>query len=575
MVGLNRSIKCPAAILAFAVTLLSAAAAAVRADDPKVVIAPLNSNVTVGSTAKLKVTIDGTPITPDQSNNLTFVEPKMIVRFDNNEITGLKSDKSTIFAVYKFPDPADGTKQKSVMSSPIDLIVTPRLRITLPTGTLVIGGQTKADVLKLDDISQPEHLITAMTTPRPNLAFHSSHPEVATITEVGGVITAVADGDTDITVTLVQGEQVITSAPATVSVRSVDGVANVKVTLQTMDDGTVDELFGHQIAKDFYVVQLTLFNDTASKQSLMVFCDTLEAHVVLEKKYIGGRDASSDVVRSSGWTLVDEADYTRTFNDLFKNPDRVTYPTSALGEINILPQNMTLRPGETLPFRVIDRNGKPYDPAKLRWQSAQDSCVSVNAQGIVTARQIGDPIAITVTAIDTGQKVSASVTVRSPESVIPYQFRYRPYGYQVVIDSAFIRFDRQKQGEPYTIFSAMATVVSFLNGADVALRGSTTTNVLDKFSNLLMPGLQKLFHMHDDEHVSNLTKHIMKPIEEIPFGSSVSKLLIFPKRPFKGIVRGHWTRISAINPDYATVDVALIKAKQKVGTGSGNQNQPE
>lgn len=51
----------------------------------------------------------------------------------------------------------------------------------------------------------------------------------------------------------------------------------------------------------------------------------------------------------------------------------------------------------------------------------------------------------------------------------------------------------------------------------------------------------------------------MKEIEEIPFGSDITRVIFIPKKPMRGIIKGHETRISEVCPHYFKIEVAIIR----------------
>jgi hypothetical protein len=60
----------------------------------------------------------------------------------------------------------------------------------------------------------------------------------------------------------------------------------------------------------------------------------------------------------------------------------------------------------------------------------------------------------------------------------------------------------------------------------------------------------------------------MKPIEEIPYGSDITRVIFIPKKPFRGLIRGHETRISEICPFFLKIEVAVIQNATTVQQGS-------
>ena len=64
----------------------------------------------------------------------------------------------------------------------------------------------------------------------------------------------------------------------------------------------------------------------------------------------------------------------------------------------------------------------------------------------------------------------------------------------------------------------------------------------------------------------------MKPIEEIPYGADVTRVIFVPKKSFKGLIRGHTTRISEICPYFFKIDVAVVKDSSSFQKGGYSIN---
>jgi hypothetical protein len=60
----------------------------------------------------------------------------------------------------------------------------------------------------------------------------------------------------------------------------------------------------------------------------------------------------------------------------------------------------------------------------------------------------------------------------------------------------------------------------------------------------------------------------MRQIEEIPYGGEITKVLLFPRKPFRGIMRGNLVRIAEIDTSYFNISVAIIDKRQNAGSAT-------
>jgi hypothetical protein len=141
---------------------------------------------------------------------------------------------------------------------------------------------------------------------------------------------------------------------------------------------------------------------------------------------------------------------------------------------------------------------------------------------------------------------------------------YRPYTFEMIVNSVDRRDERSTRGRAFRALAGLGTVVSFVTSVAVPGPGSDLPLALEKYSNLLIPGMEKIFPSLRESHRQNIVSQIMKPIEEVPFGSDVSRVLFFPKSSFRGLLRDNEVRISEICPYAFQIEVAVIKKGGKV-----------
>jgi len=83
--------------------------------------------------------------------------------------------------------------------------------------------------------------------------------------------------------------------------------------------------------------------------------------------------------------------------------------------------------------------------------------------------------------------------------------------------------------------------------------------VNEKFGNILVPALGVLWPSLKETQRQNLVSDTMHPIEEIPYASSLTKVIFLPKYAFQGFKSGYWFKISEICPYNFHVQVAITR----------------
>ena len=158
-------------------------------------------------------------------------------------------------------------------------------------------------------------------------------------------------------------------------------------------------------------------------------------------------------------------------------------------------------------------------------------------------------------------------------------FFYRPYSYEIVLNTSTVFEELSGRSRTFKVAEAIGLVTSVVTAVAVPGAGSDLPTGLDKYRNIFIPGMQRLWKDMTDTHRQNLVSMTLKPIEELPFGAELSKVVFFPKGSFSGFVRGYDTRISQVCPYYfhATAAVLSNSASQLTPAASGQSgaNQPK
>ncbi len=62
----------------------------------------------------------------------------------------------------------------------------------------------------------------------------------------------------------------------------------------------------------------------------------------------------------------------------------------------------------------------------------------------------------------------------------------------------------------------------------------------------------------------NVLTMTMQPLEVIPFGADISRVIFFPKTPLQGMMKDHLTRISRIDTSYFNIAITILENNKKM-----------
>ena len=148
----------------------------------------------------------------------------------------------------------------------------------------------------------------------------------------------------------------------------------------------------------------------------------------------------------------------------------------------------------------------------------------------------------------------------------------------MIVNSSDPRYERSRRARTFNVLNGIGTLASFITSIAVPGPSSDIPIALEKYSNLFIPGLQKLLPDLRNTQRQNIVSMSMKPIEEIPFGSDITRVLFFPKGAFRGVLSDHETRISEICPYLFEIEVAILdkggRQRVVVETTSEPKDQP-
>jgi hypothetical protein len=292
----------------------------------------------------------------------------------------------------------------------------------------------------------------------------------------------------------------------------------LRVRLNIMDDRSAADLYGQVTANEYYVAQVRIFNNLQNSTnkkltgaSILAFSASIEVAVGLEKKY--DKSSHSAVVKPENenlWYAVDK-------QDLKSMVDPMPVKTQA----------------------------DPPDP-------------DANAAQAPDQKETSEQ--------EKERKEKADFPCRS-------MITYRPLAFEMVVNTVDRRDDRSVRSRVFKGLNAFGTAFSFVTAIAQPGPNSDLPIGLEKYSNLFIPGLEKLWPSLKESYRQNIVSQTMKPIEEVPFGSDISRVLFLPKKPIRGMLRGNLLRISQICPYFFKVEVAVIDKGNKATVTTGTAPQ--
>ena len=140
----------------------------------------------------------------------------------------------------------------------------------------------------------------------------------------------------------------------------------------------------------------------------------------------------------------------------------------------------------------------------------------------------------------------------------PVYLSYRPYTNDVMINTVDPRDSRTVRSRLLRGAELLGLLGSFVNAVAVAPGRTKLPTYLDKYGNMLVPGLAKIFPSLKETERQNIVSMSMRQIEEIPYGSDLERKLFFPKGPIQGLIKDHAVRISEIDPFHFSMQVAVL-----------------
>ena len=149
---------------------------------------------------------------------------------------------------------------------------------------------------------------------------------------------------------------------------------------------------------------------------------------------------------------------------------------------------------------------------------------------------------------------------------IRHRFRYRPYTNEMMAAIAL----RQEQHNARAWFlrglNFLGTVATAVTRIPNLTGGDANSNrigsILNLFGSVFTPAVAEFWPNMHETHRINLMAMSMREVEEVPFGSQLTRVVFVPKREMVGMLRGHLVRIAEVHRNFIGIRVSVIQPNQ-------------
>lgn len=395
----------------------------------------------------------------------------------------------------------------------------------------------------------------------------------------------------------------------TVRMASITRFDALKVKLNVMDERTVSDLYGYVTNEEYYVLMVRLFNDLKGSEtnksqgeSILAYSSSIEIAVGLEKQY----DKNAKLGNLGVFTKeqMKELETTRSakvFNDYKDNLSKLDEVyENLLAEFNeqigiALAQD---RKAQELEIEAISDRTKIEEAKKAREKATKAVQLAQNyvdkLNDVYKLNSVSTPITPLPNApINDGKWYPANrndlIQAQMEESdflsanddgfdnqnsksdgepTCVNTITYRPFTFEMMVNTVDRRQERSPKSWLFKVLNFVSLGATTVSAIAVPGKGSDFPVGLEKFGNFFIPGLEKVIPSFKEQYRQNIVSQAMKPIEEIPFGSDITRVIFIPKKSIKGLIAGHKARISQICPFYFKIKVAVVSKGGEVTLGN-------
>ncbi len=363
-----------------------------------------------------------------------------------------------------------------------------------------------------------------------DITLASGNEDCVFVDDLGGNKFVLKAGDENCDSTIITATATVNgktlSQRFSISPKTVIGFKPLKIRLDMLDGQTARDLFGKKSTDEYFIAKIRLFNnikesESQNADSILVYSESLEVKVAVEWRVSGSKG------KVPVWTTI-------------YNPVTRQYVKA----------------------QAVDAAGATLFVDASEWQTLDEQ----------TAR-----------AWFPGAQLTAAPDPKSPCKAIKQEnmfVPYRPLTFEMVSNTQERRNNRSWRSRLLTAIYGLTSMTSFITTVAVPKSSNDLKPGLDNFRNLIIPNFEKLFPSHNELERQNITSMVMRPLEEIPFGSDITRIVFFPKRKISGVLsnqpnaRKTELRISAVSISDACADVGIITKVRNNGNDEDNVPQP-
>lgn len=298
----------------------------------------------------------------------------------------------------------------------------------------------------------------------------------------------------------INGEGPTYKGIAVLRLRRVKGFHPLSVKINIVDKQTAEDLYGRVAHNEYYILTVRMFNDLKDDET--------------------GKFTGDAIIVYSG-SIELAVNLEKQYDEKSKSAKKKTNKNES----------------DTKASYIADGRWYEVDPLE-------------DLKGII------DPAYSKADLLDK-QKVLS----HSQDNVCKGTITYRPLTFEMVVNTVDRRDKRSRRSRVFDALELVGLGASFSSAIRFPRPGRDLPIMTDSLSNLLVPGLEKVFPSFKEQNRQNIVSQVMKPLEEVPFGSDLTRVLFVPKRSIRGIIPDHKARISQICPFYFKVNVAVVDKK--------------
>jgi hypothetical protein len=157
------------------------------------------------------------------------------------------------------------------------------------------------------------------------------------------------------------------------------------------------------------------------------------------------------------------------------------------------------------------------------------------------------------------RQVNGNCRIREGDYQKDFFFKVRPLVYEMVTTTQDSRANRSTRSKVMKTLNALSTAASVVTAVAIPGPSSDIPLGLDKFRNLLIPGIERVFPSMSEVNRQNVVHWTMRELEEIAFGADLTRVIFFPRGERRGMIPGHLLRITDVSISNSCAEVALIQ----------------